>query len=187
MSGRYSARRASMGWIRRPRRAGPIVANNPTIVMTTAVTGNSARPKEPSISPSLARSIMSASTVPTTMPAASCSAALVKMLRNSWPGISAQRGPDADFLAALRYGERHHGVDAGRRQQQRAQDHERGAEHHQAGPDLPFRFISLNVTICNRSVGSNDDVSSRRRDENCNGSLPRIRISAVARVELRSE
>ena len=84
-----------MGWIRRPRRAGPIVANNPTIVMTTAVTGNSARPKEPSISPSLARSIMSASRVPTTMPAASCSAALVKMLRNSWPASapSAARMP----------------------------------------------------------------------------------------------
>ena len=42
-----------MGWIRRPRRAGPIVANNPTIVMTTAVTGTSARPNKPSSSPSL--------------------------------------------------------------------------------------------------------------------------------------
>ena len=49
------------------------------------------------------------------------------------------------------------------------------------------RFISLNVTIRNRSVGSSAEVRSRRRDANCNGSLPRIRISAVARVELRSE
>jgi hypothetical protein len=41
------------------------VATNPTIVMTTAVSGTSARPNKPSISPSLARSIMSAITMPT--------------------------------------------------------------------------------------------------------------------------
>ena len=62
-----------------------MVASNPTSTITTAVNGSSLRPNKPSISPSLARSISNARTRPAATPNASYSAALVKILRNSWP------------------------------------------------------------------------------------------------------
>ena len=101
--------------MRRPRRAGPSVASIPTTTMTTAVMGSSARPDDPSISPSLATSSSSAERnadhhAGRELQGCLCENAAQQLLR-----ICAHCGADADLLAALRYGERHHCVDAGRR------------------------------------------------------------------------